>query len=236
MALLQSDHALDLLRGIVDRSPADQTEVTLESDEDSFLRYASSGPTQNADRERHQLSIRVRLSTEGERGAFGGWREARATCGTLDDDSIACTLQRALDLAEVAESNGSLVPMGGEVEVPESAAQRPTMDHTMGEKSAWISQALSSCEAQGLEAAGLAQTTTQSRTLVNSCGRTVHGARSRAASLCRMLPVLQGRRDNPRSAITARQCRRAAVIFGASPAVRPAAGPGQGRGAAQVDP
>ena len=62
MALLQSDHALELLRGIVDRSSADQTEVTLESVEDSFVRYASSGPTQNADRERHQLSIRVRLS------------------------------------------------------------------------------------------------------------------------------------------------------------------------------
>ena len=181
MALLQSDHALELLRGIVDRSSADQTEVTLESVEDSFVRYASSGPTQNADRERHQLSIRVRLSAGGERGAFGGWREARATCGTLDEDSVSRTLQRALDLAELAESNASLVPMGGEVEVAGTAAQRPTMDHTMSEKSAWISLALASCEAQGLEAAGLAQTTAQSRTLVNSCGRAVHGARSRAA-------------------------------------------------------
>ncbi len=181
MALLQSDHALDLLRGIVDRSSADQTEVTLESVEDCFVRYASTGPTQNADRERHQLSIRVRLSAGGGRGAFGGWREARATCGTLDEDAIARTLQRALDLAEVAESNSALVPMGGEVEVPASAAQRPTMDHTMGEKASWIALALGSCEAQGLEAAGLAQTTTQSRTLVNSSGRAVHGARSRAA-------------------------------------------------------
>jgi predicted Zn-dependent protease len=181
MALLQSDHALDLLRGIVDRSPAAETEVSLESVEDRFLRFASAGPTQNADRERHQLSIRVRLSAEQERGALGGWREARATCGTLDTDAIDRTLQRALDLAEMADCNEALVPMEGEVEVPESAAQRPTMDHTMGEKAAWAELALQSCEAEGLEAAGLAQTTTQSRTLVNSAGRAVHGFRSRAA-------------------------------------------------------
>ncbi len=181
MALLQSDHALDLLRAIVDRSPADQTEVSLESVEDRFLRFASQGPTQNADRERHQLSIRVRLGADDERGAFGGWREARATCGTLDDEAVQGTLERALELAEMSDSNQALVPMEGYSQAQESAAQRPTMDHTLRDKSAWVGLALEGCEAQGLEAAGLAQTTAQSRTLVNSAGRSVHGARSRAA-------------------------------------------------------
>ncbi len=181
MAILQSDYAHELLQGIVDRSPADATEVSLDAVEDSFLRYASCGPTQNADRERYQLSIRVRLSVGGDRGAFSGWQEARACCGTLDQESIDRTLHRAIDLASVAQSNPALLPLGGEVEIVETAAQRPTIDHTMREKAAWVESALQACEAEGLEAAGLAQTTALSRTLVNSSGRKVHGARTRGS-------------------------------------------------------
>lgn len=182
MALLQPDHALELLRGLVKNSPADQTEATLECVEDRFVRFADAGPTQNADRERYELTIRVRLSpADSGRGPFGGWREARASCGTLDEASTRSALERALTLAEYSEPNAELVPMGGPNQVRESAAERPTMDHTFREKAAWIDQAVSACEERDLTPAGLVQTTAMSRTLVNSMGREVHGARSRAA-------------------------------------------------------
>lgn len=182
MALLQSDHALELLRGIVEDSPAEQTEVSLECVEDRFVRFADVGPTQSADRECYQLSIRVRLaSPDGARGPFGGWREAAASCGTLDPPSVRAALERALTLAELAEPNGELVPMGGPVDVRETAAERPTQDHTFREKVEWVERALSACEERGLAPSGLVQTTAQSRTLLNSQGRAVHGARSRAA-------------------------------------------------------
>lgn len=182
MALLQPDHALELLRGIVQKSPAEQTEATLECVEDRFVRFADVGPTQDADRERYELCLRVRLAPkDGSRGPFAGWREARASCGTLDEASTGAALERALTLAEVSEPNAELVPMGGPVDVRESAAERPTMDHTFREKAAWIERAVAACEERDLAPAGLVETTAMTRTLVNSNGREVHGARSRAA-------------------------------------------------------
>ena len=181
MALLQPDHALELLRGIVDSSPAAATEATLECVEDRFVRFADGGPTQSADRERYELSIRVRLPPATDRGAFAGWREARASCGTLDPESTRATLGRALTLAEVAAPNPDLVPMGGAVEVRGSAADRPTLDHSFREKAQWIERALAACSERDLAPAGLARTTGISRTLVSSEGRAVTGARSRAA-------------------------------------------------------
>lgn len=181
MALLQQDHALDLCRDLVESSPAEQTEVTLECAEDRFVRYADEGPTQTADRERYELSVRVRLgSGEEDRGPFGGWREARATTGSFEAGEAKAALERALTLAEVSDAKTDLVPMGGPVAVPETALERPTMDHTFREKAAWVAQARAACEAQDLAPAGLAQTTAMTRTVVNSMGRAVHGARTRA--------------------------------------------------------
>ena len=75
MALLTRDESLDVARRVVDASPADETEVTLDSEVDSFVRFADVGPTQSADRERVCLAIRVR-----QRGGDAGYREARAAC------------------------------------------------------------------------------------------------------------------------------------------------------------
>ncbi len=182
MAHLQQDQARQLMTHQVESSPADHTQATLECSEDRFQRFAGEGPTQNADRERYELSVRVRVAGGGsQRGAFEGWREARASCGTLDQDDAQAALKRALTLAEFGEPNPELVPMGGPTQVPESAPQRPTLDHTFREKGEAVALALEACQSEGLVASGLVQTTALSRTLVNSEGRAVHGARSRAS-------------------------------------------------------
>lgn len=174
MTLLTSDHALELCQALVASSPADETEVTLQSEEDRFVRYSPEGPSQNADRERHELSIRVRLHTEA------GWKEARATLGTLGKAEGEAALKRAMILAEAAGPDPDRLPLGGPVDIAGSAPHRPTQDHSFREKAEWIDEAMLACEGADLEPAGLARTTVFSRTLVNSAGRVAEGALSRA--------------------------------------------------------
>ncbi|MEZ6017360.1 MAG: TldD/PmbA family protein [Planctomycetota bacterium] len=176
MSLLQDDHAFELLEALIAESPADETEATLECIEERFVRFAPSGPTQSADRERYELALRVRFEVPG-----GGFREARATVGTLDRDEARAALQRAVTLARLAAPSPDAVPLGGPVEIQATAPQRPTQDHTFREKNQWIARALERSEAEGLLGAGLAATHVGNRTLVNSAGRRVHAARSRAS-------------------------------------------------------
>lgn len=175
MPLLQSDHALEVCRSLVEASSADETEVSLTSSEEGFVRFDERGPTQNADRESYRLSVRVRLS-----GA-GGLREASASCGSLDPADGQAALQRAMTLAQVADADPEALPLGGSVEVAETAAQRPTRDHTFREKARWIEAAKEACRRDGLLPAGMAQTQARGTTLVNSAGREVTGAVSRAS-------------------------------------------------------
>ena len=174
MALLEQDHAFDIADAIIAASEADETEVTIEAVEDRFVRYASDGPTQSADRESYCLSVRVRFA-EGE-----GYREARASTGALDEQSAFGALQRAATLARISGADPDALPLGGAVEVEGSSPSRPTQDHSFREKAAWISEALGRAESESLAASGLARTAVQGKTLVNSAGRRVHGAASRA--------------------------------------------------------
>lgn len=176
MSLLQDEHAFELLAALVAESPADETEATLECTEERFARFAPSGPTQSADREGYTLALRARFADAG-----GGFREARAVVGSLDPAEARAALQRAVTLARLAAPDPWAVPLGGAVEIPATAPERPTQDHTFREKNAWIAAALARAEAEGLLAAGLARTEVACRTLVNSCGRAVHAARSAAS-------------------------------------------------------
>ncbi|HRV82200.1 MAG TPA: TldD/PmbA family protein, partial [Planctomycetota bacterium] len=175
MSILSNDHAVELCQSLVQQSPADQTEVTLDCVEDRFVRYACDGPTQNADREKYAVAFRVRIPVDGQ------LREARATCGTIDPDDMRAAMDRALVLAEHADPVDSDRPMGGPVTIPGSAMERPTQDHTFREKGAWIVEAQAAAHRAGLLSAGLVQTTVLSKTLVNSAGRVAHGAQARAS-------------------------------------------------------
>ncbi len=175
MSILSNDHAVELCQQMVEQSPAAQTEVSLLAVEDRFVRFACHGPTQNADREKYEVAMRVRVQ------ANGALREARATCGTIDPDDMRATLKRALTLAEHADPVAQGDVLGGAVTIPGSALERPTQDHTFREKRAWIEAAQAAAQPAGLATAGLVQTTALTRTLVNSAGRVAHGAKARAS-------------------------------------------------------
>ena len=174
MALLEEDHAFEIADAVLAASDADETEVTIDCVEDRFVRFGHEGPTQSADRERYDLGIRVRFR-EGD-----GFREARASTGSLDEASVLGALGRAEILARVAAPDGGAVALEGAVEVEGTAPSRPTQDHSFKEKAEWIDAALRRCEEEDLRGSGLARTTVASRSLVNSAGRRVHGATSRA--------------------------------------------------------
>lgn len=174
MALLEEDHAFEIADAVLAASDADETEVTIDCVEDRFVRFGHEGPTQSADRERYDLSVRVRYR-EGD-----GFREARASTGALDESSVLGALGRAEVLARVASPDGAAAPLGGAVEVEGTAPSRPTQDHSFKEKAEWIDAALRRCEGESLRGGGLARTTVASRSIVNSAGRRVHGATSRA--------------------------------------------------------
>lgn len=174
MALLEQDHAFEIADAIIAESEADETEVTIEAVEDRFVRYAADGPTQSADRESYCLSVRVRFAEDG------GYREARASTGALDEGSAIGALQRAVTLARISGVDPEALALGGPVEVEGTSPSRPTQDHSFREKAAWIAAALERAESERLAASGLARTTVQGRSLISSTGRRVHGASSRA--------------------------------------------------------
>jgi predicted Zn-dependent protease len=185
--MLSREEALALARELVAESAASETEVTVESTVDRFVRYASVGPTQSADRERVDVAIRVRVAKHG------GVGEARAEASTLERATLRHTLAHALELAEasvVPRDSGDLrdggdggesIPFGGPVEVEESRAAAATLAHGFEAKAAAVRRALEVARAHELAPAGLYETTATSRALVNSAGRSVDGATSRAS-------------------------------------------------------
>ena len=177
MGLLEEDHAFEIADALIAASDADETEVSIACVEDRFVRFSPDGPTQASDRERYEVRVRARFRGEGGRG----FREASASAGALDEDAAFGALERATVLGRVAATDGDAMPLGGPVAVPATAPSRPTQDHTIREKGAWVGAALDAAEAADLDAGGLARTGVQCRAVVNSAGRRVFGASSVAS-------------------------------------------------------
>jgi predicted Zn-dependent protease len=169
------EEILELARRIVRASPADETEVTVDALSERFVRFAKDGPTQSADRARLDVAVRARVREPG-----GGWREARVTTGSREPSDTSRALARALELARASPPNAELLELGGPVEVRATHAVRATLEHGFDAKAQWIDAALRECARHGLGGSGLAQTAGMSRALVNSAGREVSGAVSRA--------------------------------------------------------
>ena len=174
MSVVEKAEALQRAGDLVAKSPADETEITLESTHDSFVRFADAGPTQNADRERVDVSIRVRSKADG------GYREARASVGSLEEADLASALDRALSICRESPVNAEGLELAGAVDVPETALDRPTLEHDFEAKSEIVRAAVAACAKESLQPAGLLQTSVVSRAIVNSAGRSVHGYFNRA--------------------------------------------------------
>ncbi len=191
MGILSRDQALAVARSILERSEADETEVILQSAEERFVRFAGSGPTQNGDRHRHQVSIRARVH------CADGIREARATCDGIGDQQTSGALARAFELAQLAPPDSALGKLEGAYagmrELGSEVLDLATLEHSFEDKAARVRQALALSKEAKLEPAGLMHTGGESLTIVNSAGREVHDGRTRASlSLTASVPGFDG--------------------------------------------
>jgi len=175
MDAIYAEQLLELAGGVVEASPASETEVVWDARCDLFARFAASGPTQSADRIVPRVQVRVRVEREG------GLAEARAVSDTMDPSGALAALDRALSLAGHGAVSRDLIPMGGPTEVPTRHGDEGVLDGGFEVMSGWIERGLSECESSDLLPAGLAQLTYGSRALANSAGRAVAGSTSRAA-------------------------------------------------------
>lgn len=173
--ILEPDQARELASAAVQCSAADETEVTVDERYERFARFSAQGPTQDAERGKLTVSVRVRVR-DGS-----AVREARASVGSDDAGAIARTTERAIALARISPPREAVPELGGKVQVPETTLARPTIDHDFREKAEWIEPALSACHDVDLAPAGLGVTTGLQTTLVNSSGRDVSARRSRAS-------------------------------------------------------
>ena len=176
LALLEQDHAYEIADALIDASEADETEVTLECVEDRFVRFAGDGPTQSADRESYELAVRVRFAAIG-----GGYREARARSGGIDEESAFGALGTGSHAGGGCDRRARRRPHSvgrSTSRQPRPRVRRRTI--AFARRREWIRAAQDRAAADDLIPAGLAGTTVASRSLANSAGRRVFGATSRA--------------------------------------------------------
>jgi predicted Zn-dependent protease len=175
METVGCERLIELASAVVEASPAVETEVIWNASCDRFARFAASGPTQSADRVVPSVLVRVRVERDG------GLSEARAAADTLDPAGALGALERALSFASHGAVSSDLITMGGPVDVATRSADDSVLEDGFELMAGWIEGAISRCEGSGLLPAGLAQLSYGSRALVNSAGRAVSGATSRAA-------------------------------------------------------
>ncbi|HIG10336.1 MAG TPA: TldD/PmbA family protein [Planctomycetes bacterium] len=163
-----------LAERLIDASEADETEVSLGSGAERFVRFADSGPTQSADRNWQSVSIRARFQGDD------GWREARADCDGSCEARALGALERATILARMAPPNPEARALGGAVDVREQVADEATASFPFEEMAPWVQMATAACTDAGLAPAGLIQCRSAEGRLVNSAGREVACSSSRA--------------------------------------------------------
>lgn len=169
--MLERAEAVDVARRLVESSPLDASEVRVTHVTDSFLRYAGTGPTQDAVRDVACVSVRV----------MDGARTGKATAGTLDAAALDRALERACAAAAVAPEDPEPLPLPGPQDyAPKDCFSDATAGEDFGAKAAAVSAARDACAEKDLDAVGMAQTWVRSETVVNSEGLEAHHASSRA--------------------------------------------------------
>ncbi len=174
MVMLDLAEALALAHQVAEVSSADETEVTVDSQVEGFVRFADVGPTQCGDRSRLAVAIRARFR-EG-----GGFREARSVAVSAESADWRRALERALELARISPVNEEALPLEGPVDVPVTAGDPETLAHGFEPKAEWVRAALAACADNDLRPAGLARTMGTTRAVASSVGRAVCGQYSRA--------------------------------------------------------
>ncbi len=159
--MIDKEHALSLLKKVVQESNADQTEAILLTEDSSLTRFAGSAIHQHV-AERNQTAIlRVVL----------GKKIAVVTTNILQPSSLRKSLQKAMSLAKVQQPNDEFISLPGPKPVPEAVTFSENISHlTPNQKVRITKNLLKQVREKGCSASGAFSNGEVELAVVNSLG------------------------------------------------------------------
>src|SRR5262245_753976 len=152
-----AEHALRLAA----RAGSDEAEVTVHAEDEALNRFTHEHPVQNVLRGTACVAVRVRKDG----------RQGKASTGTLTDEAVARTVERALAVAKLSPA-AELLPLPG----PQQHRLRGAgpLRHDADATGAAVGAITEAARAAGCRAAGIHHATSTLRLLMNSRGLAVH--------------------------------------------------------------
>jgi PmbA protein len=158
--------------GVLERSPAQQTEVMVTEWDSALTRFANNGIHQNV--AERNVSVRVRVVQDGKTGV--------ASINQLNEAAAADVLKRAVAIADL-QPRGEVVPLPGPVPArPAEAWSDATAAATPEERADFVETVCAKAERAGLKAFGAFSTSAGQLAIANSLG-VFHHQRSTQATV-----------------------------------------------------
>jgi PmbA protein len=159
--MIKREPALRLLRKVVQESPADQTEVILLTEDSSLTRFASSAIHQHVAERNQTVILRVVL----------GKKIAVVTSNIFLPSSIRKSLQKAISLAKVQQSNDEFISLPGPKPIPEiETFSKNSKRLTPNQKVRTVQSLLRRVKEKGCQASGAFSNGEVELAIVNSLG------------------------------------------------------------------
>ncbi|HET9848124.1 MAG TPA: TldD/PmbA family protein [Candidatus Dormibacteraeota bacterium] len=158
--LTEESEVKRFMDSLLQRSPADETEVMVTEWDSALTRFANNGIHQNvAERD---VSVRVRAVKDGKTGV--------AEVNQMNEAAAADVLNRAIEIAEL-QPEGEVVPMPGSAQARRIAAwSEATAAATPEERADFVDAVCSRAKRAGLKAFGAFSTSAAQFAIANSHG------------------------------------------------------------------
>lgn len=159
--MLGRDQIKQRTDAILSRSPADQTEIVVWSEDSALTRFANSAIHQNVAETDTQIRVRVVVGT----------RIGVATTNHLDDRALDQTLETALSIARLQPPNPDFKSLPDPQPIPDIIAfSEATAGCTPEQRATAVGAICLQARAQGLVASGALTTTTHVLAVASSTG------------------------------------------------------------------
>jgi len=192
--LTEESELKTFIHGLLERSPAQQTEVMVSEWDSALTRFANNGIHQNvAERD---VSVRVRVVKNGKTGV--------AAINQMTESAAADVLSRAVAIADL-QPKGDVVPMPGPAKSrPVDAWSDATASVTPEERADFVEAICAKARRAGLKAFGAYSTGAEQLAIANSLG-VFHHQLSTKASVNSVVMGESGSGYADRSAIDVRE-------------------------------
>lgn len=169
--LTESGDLRAFMESLIERSPADETEVMVTETDSALTRFANNGIHQNV--AERNATVRVRVVKEGKTGV--------ASLNQLTTESADGVLQRAIEVADLQPA-GEVVPMPGPAKTPTvNAWFDRTASASPEERADFVGAICRRAAGHGLKAFGAFSTSGGQLAIANSKGVFQHHRGTQAA-------------------------------------------------------